>query len=92
MVANTVGVQLLKQMGGQQVLEADFSSKQGPGHYLGIGVGSRLQELGWPILPNLMHLVWAAQWTEYRTALQGRLDVPADTVTVFDGNQVRGRL
>lgn len=88
MVANMVGKQLLQQMGGQQSLEAEFSSTQGPGHYVGIGVGSRVQELGWPILPNLMHLVWAAQWTEYRTGLQARLGVAADVVTVFDGSQV----
>lgn len=87
MVPHQAGEQLLKEMGSQQVLQATFGTSAGPGYYLGI-VGSRVRQLGWPVLPTLSHLVWEAQWQEYLAALQTKLDVHADVVTVFDGTQV----
>jgi hypothetical protein len=58
------------------------------GHFLGINHEMQLEELGWTVLPTLMHLTWAAQWMLYAQKLHEKLREPAEVVQVLDGTQV----
>lgn len=66
-----------------------LSSLQGPGLFAGIDAHGRLLEAGWQKFPSLLHLVWAAQWEEYKRGLEARLQQPALVVPVFE-RQVGG--
>lgn len=63
---------------GPARLTAWATSRQVPGHFLGVDYAGRLAEVGWEMMPVLMHVAWAGQWLDYSRRLQARLGEPVE--------------
>ena len=55
------------------VLNVTLSYDVVPGFFASVSAGGRLLEIGWEKLPTLQMLGWAAQWLEYKSALDTTL-------------------
>ncbi|XP_019734212.1 uncharacterized protein LOC109521043 [Hippocampus comes] len=71
-------------------VSVSFQTTPSPNFFIGIDQQGALAELGWFLYPSFSFLNWQAQWFDFSTALQLKLESPATVVSVFDKVQMQG--
>ncbi|XP_077432569.1 uncharacterized protein LOC144058154 [Vanacampus margaritifer] len=71
-------------------VNVSFQTTPSPNFFIGIDQQGALAEMGWFLYPSFNFLNWQAQWFDFSTALQLKLESPATVVPVFANVQMQG--
>ncbi|XP_057690987.1 uncharacterized protein si:dkey-256h2.1 [Corythoichthys intestinalis] len=71
-------------------VKVSFQTTPTPNFFLGIDQQGMLAEMGWFLYPSFSFLNWQAQWFDFWSAMQLRLQSPATVVAVFDKAEMQG--
>ncbi|KAM8734039.1 uncharacterized protein AB9X84_022967 [Acanthopagrus schlegelii] len=73
-----------------QPVYVSFQNTPSPYFFFSIDQQGLLAEMGWFLYPSFSFVAWQAQWFDFYTDLQNKLQNPAKVVTVFDKVQMHG--
>uniref|UniRef100_A0A3Q3VQB7 Peptide-N-glycosidase F N-terminal domain-containing protein n=1 Tax=Mola mola TaxID=94237 RepID=A0A3Q3VQB7_MOLML len=73
-----------------QLVFVSFQTTPSPYFFFGVDQQGALSEMGWFLYPSFSFVNWQAQWFDFYTELQTKLQNPAKVVPVFDKVQMQG--
>lgn len=73
-----------------QVVNVSFQTTPSPNFFISVDQQGALAEMGWFLYPSFSFINWQAQWFEFYSDLQTKLQSPAKVVPVFDKVQMQG--
>uniref|UniRef100_A0A7N6BP32 Peptide-N-glycosidase F N-terminal domain-containing protein n=1 Tax=Anabas testudineus TaxID=64144 RepID=A0A7N6BP32_ANATE len=73
-----------------QSVNVSFQTTPSPNFFISIDQQGALAEMGWFLYPTFSFINWQAQWFDFYTGLQHKLQNPANVVPVFEKVQMQG--
>ncbi|XP_076006636.1 uncharacterized protein LOC143000990 isoform X2 [Genypterus blacodes] len=83
-------VSVAQALGLDQLVNVSFQNTPSPNFFISIDQQGRLAEMGWFLYPTFMFINWQAQWFDFYTDLQTKLQSHAKVFSVFDKVVMQG--